>query len=154
MREYILSEPPKEEDFVKIINDESNPMSPDYIRKLAYHKIKWIAVIINVSIFIIAILSCALTLWFTTNNILLTLLVSVGIGVLYILIKLRSVLIFMVEVYQYIAPKKIRYCCRYEPSCSEYTIQAIKKYGAYKGFYKGLKRISNCKYPNGGFDEP
>ncbi len=39
--------------------------------------------------------------------------------------------------------------CRYTPTCSEYAIQAIKKYGAIKGFWLALKRISRC-HPWGG----
>jgi len=34
--------------------------------------------------------------------------------------------------------------CRFEPGCSEYTKQAISKYGLLKGVYKGLTRISRC----------
>ncbi|MDR2953516.1 MAG: membrane protein insertion efficiency factor YidD [Prevotella sp.] len=39
--------------------------------------------------------------------------------------------------------------CRYTPTCSEYAIQAIKKYGPFKGFWLGLKRILRC-HPWGG----
>lgn len=37
--------------------------------------------------------------------------------------------------------------CRFHPSCSQYTIIAINKYGFIKGWYKGIKRILRCK-PN------
>lgn len=39
--------------------------------------------------------------------------------------------------------------CRYAPSCSEYTIQALRKYGAVKGSWMGLKRLMRC-HPWGG----
>jgi putative membrane protein insertion efficiency factor len=39
--------------------------------------------------------------------------------------------------------------CRYAPSCSEYTIQAIRKYGAIKGSWLGFKRLMRC-HPWGG----
>ncbi len=39
--------------------------------------------------------------------------------------------------------------CRYEPSCSVYAEQAIRKYGPFKGGYKALKRILSC-HPWGG----
>jgi putative component of membrane protein insertase Oxa1/YidC/SpoIIIJ protein YidD len=42
--------------------------------------------------------------------------------------------------------------CRYNPSCSNYTIEAITKYGAAKGTYLGLKRLSRCRPPYGGND--
>lgn len=43
--------------------------------------------------------------------------------------------------------------CRYFPSCSEYTYQAIDKYGLYKGCILGLKRIARCHpFAKGGVD--
>ncbi|MDR1809963.1 MAG: membrane protein insertion efficiency factor YidD [Prevotella sp.] len=39
--------------------------------------------------------------------------------------------------------------CRYIPTCSEYAVQAIKKYGAFKGAWLALKRILHC-HPWGG----
>ena len=44
--------------------------------------------------------------------------------------------------------------CRFYPRCSEYTIQAIQKYGIIKGLFLGSKRISRCHPGNpGGIDE-
>lgn len=43
--------------------------------------------------------------------------------------------------------------CRFEPSCSNYTYQAIEKYGVSKGAYLGLKRIMRCHpFSKGGYD--
>ena len=43
--------------------------------------------------------------------------------------------------------------CKYEPTCSEYTKQAIEKYGAIKGTIIGLKRILRCNpFSKGGYD--
>jgi len=43
--------------------------------------------------------------------------------------------------------------CRFYPSCSQYTYQAVKKYGALKGVFKGVKRILRCHpFNEGGFD--
>ncbi|MEA3388135.1 membrane protein insertion efficiency factor YidD [Sphingobium sp. CCH11-B1] len=39
--------------------------------------------------------------------------------------------------------------CRYAPSCSEYAIQAVRKYGAIKGSWLGFKRLMRC-HPWGG----
>ncbi|HAF42150.1 MAG TPA: membrane protein insertion efficiency factor YidD [Sphingobium sp.] len=39
--------------------------------------------------------------------------------------------------------------CRYSPSCSEYAIQAVRKYGAIKGSWLGFKRLMRC-HPWGG----
>jgi putative membrane protein insertion efficiency factor len=44
--------------------------------------------------------------------------------------------------------------CRFHPRCSEYTIQAIEKYGAFKGSWLGVKRIGRCHpWNDGGVDE-
>lgn len=43
--------------------------------------------------------------------------------------------------------------CIYSPSCSEYTYQAIDKYGIFKGSYLGIKRILSCNpLSKGGYD--
>ncbi len=43
--------------------------------------------------------------------------------------------------------------CRFTPSCSEYTMQAVEKYGAIKGTWLGVKRILRCQpFCKGGFD--
>lgn len=43
--------------------------------------------------------------------------------------------------------------CRFTPTCSEYTYQAIDKYGAVKGSWLGAKRIFRCNpWSKGGFD--
>lgn len=43
-----------------------------------------------------------------------------------------------------------RAACRFTPTCSEYTRQAIEKYGIIRGTYMGFKRILRCR-PGGGF---
>ncbi|MGC3978140.1 MAG: membrane protein insertion efficiency factor YidD [Paludibacteraceae bacterium] len=59
--------------------------------------------------------------------------------------------IFLLPIYIYrysISPLKPP-TCRYLPTCSEISIQAIKKHGVIKGVYLGTKRILNC-HPWGG----
>lgn len=67
---------------------------------------------------------------------------------------MKKVIIKIIKFYQKKAPKKIRQACLYEPSCSNYMILAIEKYGTLKGVCKGIKRIIRCKPPNGGIDYP
>ena len=44
-------------------------------------------------------------------------------------------------------------CCRYTPTCSEYAMQAVEKYGAVKGGWLAAKRILRCHpFHEGGYD--
>lgn len=44
--------------------------------------------------------------------------------------------------------------CRYRPTCSQYMIDAVRKYGPWRGGWRGVKRICRC-HPWGGFgDDP
>jgi putative membrane protein insertion efficiency factor len=45
--------------------------------------------------------------------------------------------------------------CRFHPSCSQYFIDAVRKYGAVRGTLKGLARLARCHpFSTGGFDPP
>lgn len=66
---------------------------------------------------------------------------------------MKILLISLIRFYQkFISPLK-RPSCRFYPTCSEYSIQAIKKYGAIKGTWKSIVRISKCHpFHPGGYD--
>jgi len=67
---------------------------------------------------------------------------------------LVNVFVFMVRIYQAsISPFFFASSCRFYPSCSQYTIDAIKLHGPVKGTYLGAKRILRCNplHP-GGYD--
>ncbi|MFW6030820.1 MAG: membrane protein insertion efficiency factor YidD [Halanaerobiales bacterium] len=66
---------------------------------------------------------------------------------------MKKILILLVVFYQkVISPWKGK-TCRFHPTCSEYTIQALKKYGVFKGLYLSSKRIIKCNPFNpGGYD--
>lgn len=58
-----------------------------------------------------------------------------------------------IYIYRYILRPFFPSACRFYPSCSEHTLQAIKKYGLFKGSYLGVQRILKCHGGNpGGFD--
>ncbi|MFV0246985.1 MAG: membrane protein insertion efficiency factor YidD [Mycoplasmatales bacterium] len=62
---------------------------------------------------------------------------------------MRKLLIYIIKLYQkYISPM-LGGNCRFMPTCSQYTIESIEKYGVFKGGYKGIKRILRC-HPWGG----
>ena len=57
--------------------------------------------------------------------------------------------ILLIKLYQWIISPILGPKCRYTPTCSNYALQAIKKYGPLKGVWLGIKRISRC-HPWGG----
>lgn len=66
---------------------------------------------------------------------------------------LQKISIKMIKIYQFLS-KFTPKTCRFYPSCSEYTKQAIIKYGFFKGCILGAKRIVKCHpFNSGGIDE-
>ncbi|MCD6117070.1 membrane protein insertion efficiency factor YidD [bacterium] len=66
---------------------------------------------------------------------------------------MRRILIFFIRVYRKIISPGLPSTCRFYPTCSEYSLQAIEKYGAAKGIVLSVKRISRCHPWNpGGYD--
>jgi hypothetical protein len=66
---------------------------------------------------------------------------------------MSKILISLIIFYQkYISSLKSA-TCRFYPTCSEYSIQAIKKHGFYKGIFLAIKRVLKCHpYHKGGYD--
>ncbi|MDR0824215.1 MAG: membrane protein insertion efficiency factor YidD [Prevotella sp.] len=62
---------------------------------------------------------------------------------------LSRILLLPVYFYKYSISPMLPPSCRYTPTCSEYAIQAIKKYGPFKGLWLATKRILRC-HPWGG----
>ncbi len=60
----------------------------------------------------------------------------------------------LILMYRVIAPQRLRDSCLFEPTCSEYTILALKKYGFIQGWATSFKRITHCQQPNGSIDYP
>lgn len=52
--------------------------------------------------------------------------------------------ILLIKFYQYVISPNIGPKCRFTPTCSQYAIEALKKYGIIKGGWLSLKRISKC----------
>jgi putative membrane protein insertion efficiency factor len=69
---------------------------------------------------------------------------------LHIILKLLAVpFILLIKIYQLLISPLFPSSCRYSPTCSHYTLEALKKYGLLKGGWLGIKRISRC-HPWGG----
>jgi len=62
---------------------------------------------------------------------------------------LKKIFIFPVRIYQLTLAPILGANCRYQPSCSQYMIDAINEWGPLKGIWLGLRRISRCA-PWGG----
>jgi putative membrane protein insertion efficiency factor len=67
---------------------------------------------------------------------------------------LRRLILAAIRAYQVLAPRAVRRQCRFLPSCSAYVFAAVERYGAGKGLMKGVRRISRCRPPYGGVDQP
>ncbi len=59
------------------------------------------------------------------------------------------ILIIPIKIYQYAISPMLGASCRYTPTCSAYSIEALKKHGPIKGSYLAIKRILSCN-PWGG----
>ena len=66
---------------------------------------------------------------------------------------LKKILLFVIKIYQKGISPYLGRRCRFYPTCSEYSKQAIIKYGAVKGSYLAIKRILKCHpFHKGGYD--
>lgn len=62
---------------------------------------------------------------------------------------LSLLLISLVKFYQHFISPLTPSACRYSPTCSQYTLEAIQKHGPVRGTWLGIKRIARCQ-PWGG----
>ena len=66
---------------------------------------------------------------------------------------MKYLFIFLIKVYQRTLSRVMPPSCRFYPSCSEYGVQALQKYGVFKGGWLTVKRIARCHPFNpGGYD--
>jgi len=66
---------------------------------------------------------------------------------------MKRLILTIIKVYQnYISPLKGR-TCRFYPTCSQYALEAVNKYGAIKGSLLAIKRVIRCHpFHPGGYD--
>lgn len=66
---------------------------------------------------------------------------------------IKQIAIGLLRGYKYIISPLLPPSCRFTPTCSEYAIEAISKYGVLKGSLLGMKRVLRCHpFSAGGYD--
>jgi putative membrane protein insertion efficiency factor len=68
---------------------------------------------------------------------------------------IRALLLFLIRVYRWTLSPFLGGACRFEPSCSRYASACIERFGAIRGSWLALKRLSKCHpFHAGGYDPP
>lgn len=66
-----------------------------------------------------------------------------------------AIVVLFVRIYQRTLSPLLGPVCRFHPTCSNYFIEAVRKYGVFRGVYRGLCRICRCHpFNTGGYDPP
>lgn len=135
-------------------SDENDPGSINYKRHLIRPKISWFRIFSHIIFLILFFIIMIKLLCLFNIKLYFSVAIACIILFTYSLINFKKILICLIHIYQYYAPTAIRMKCRFEPSCSQYMIMALEKYGVIKGLQTGIKRLCRCKVGNGGYDFP
>jgi len=66
---------------------------------------------------------------------------------------LKTLIVLFIKLYRYAISPVLPSSCRFTPSCSAYSLEAVEKYGALRGTLMSLKRILKCRpFHPGGYD--
>lgn len=66
---------------------------------------------------------------------------------------LTGVIIFCLTIYKKILSPLLPQACRFYPTCSQYSVEALKKHGLVKGLWLSIKRLVRCNpFCKGGYD--
>lgn len=137
-----------------MLGASDDPTSYNYKRRLNRPLIRWGAIVLCcvLTLGTVIVLAFVLRKLAVDEQIINWICIAVLISI--IAINLRRILICIVRIYQRYAPDSIRNKCRFEPSCSEYMILSLEKYGVIKGLPKGVRRLTRCNINHGGYDYP
>ena len=68
---------------------------------------------------------------------------------------ITALLILLIRLYQVTLSPLFGPACRFEPTCSRYMVESLRKYGLLKGFWRGVRRVARCHpWHPGGYDPP
>jgi putative membrane protein insertion efficiency factor len=66
---------------------------------------------------------------------------------------MKGLALGLIKIYQHTWSQVMPPACRFEPTCSQYTYEAIRKYGFFKGTWLGIQRFFRCHpWHEGGYD--
>lgn len=66
---------------------------------------------------------------------------------------MKNVLIFFIQIYRKFISPLFPPSCRFQPTCSQYAMEALEKFGVWRGGYLAIKRILSCHpFHPGGYD--
>lgn len=130
------------------------PGEPGYQRVLKRPRINWLQIVLQCTIPPLLAAGLYLLLRHFGVPAPWQVLIPAGMLLLWGIIRIKRCAICLVEIYQHFAPDAIRNKCRFEPSCSEYMILSLEKYGFVKGLGKGIGRLCRCNINHGGYDAP
>jgi hypothetical protein len=66
---------------------------------------------------------------------------------------MRALIVILLRAYKGVVSPILPPACRFHPTCSEYMLEAVQRYGAARGVWLGLKRLSRCHpFHAGGLD--
>jgi putative membrane protein insertion efficiency factor len=156
-KETFFDHPPTAEDLAGIMcpcHESDDPTSPYYKRELVRPCLHMGKVLLSSTIVLLIATLIAWGAYFLWHSTLWTVLCGVGVICIATISFAKQIAIWLVKVYQRFAPAKLRNKCLFEPSCSQYMIMALEKYGFVRGIYKGIRRLIRCRPPHGGYDAP
>jgi putative membrane protein insertion efficiency factor len=67
---------------------------------------------------------------------------------------MRDIVIGLIRIYQKLVSPNLGANCRYQPTCSHYTVEAVERFGVIRGLWLGVRRIGRCHPLRPGGHDP
>lgn len=138
----------------ELFGESDDPRSYAYKRIHVRPEIHWWKIILNCMCPLVALSGMYATFTYGGIRSHVSITVVLLCFIFYLLVNAKKIIICLIRIYQRYAPDSVRNKCRFEPSCSQYMILSLQKYGLVKGLKKGIDRLKRCNINGGGFDLP